>query len=110
MAQIVFAPFTSSNEVWNNFLRSPDGTKTKCKTCPDGKSILSTGGSTSPLRNHLRLVHKIILESKASENLPSGGGGPKTKYTTTRKVEHGENHSKDGQYGPHSFPTLYGIL
>lgn len=46
--------------VWHYFRRSTDGLYAECQKC---NKILKHSGSTSPLHNHLKLVHSINLKT-----------------------------------------------
>ena len=64
MSQTV-APFTrpkSDNPVWQHFKRSTKEEKAKCDTC--GAMLSWKGGTTGPMRNHLKTKHKLVVEHK----------------------------------------------
>ncbi|KAH9629867.1 hypothetical protein HF086_006551 [Spodoptera exigua] len=77
--------------VWLHFLKSKTNSEAKCKHC--NKILLTSGGSTSALRNHLKNKHLISLDSAKTahqqpeneEATPSTSKKPKkiTEYLTT---------------------------
>ena len=64
-----FKKVTSDNPIWEYFLRHKNGEVAKCMTCPNS-NLKIKGGSTGPMRNHMRLKHKTTVDLK-QKNSPS---------------------------------------
>lgn len=79
---------SDKSSVWQYFLRAEDGQQAQCKTC---KKKLKTSGTTTSLRNHLKGVHSIQLDSRIaapvtpSDALPSVFQGEASSSQTQSK-------------------------
>ncbi len=72
-----FTEFKSESPVWTYFLRCKEREKARCNTCQD--ILACKGGSTSGLRSHLKIKHKI--------NLPTVGPSTSSSQAVV-KVSH----------------------
>ena len=62
----IFDNMAQKSEVWKFFTKTDADSKTKCKLC--ATKLKYTGGNTSSMKNHLKLVHKkTTLENTQSE-------------------------------------------
>ena len=79
----------SRSVVWKYFELNDDKTKTKCTLCK--ASLSFGGGSTSAMRNHLKMVHSTIFGQLMSTGKPQSCGTPNS-LSTSRQTALQEFH------------------